>query len=190
MAIAGVRDKVMSESRGHSEFQIEHFIINAQPTPYGRYRQCAAELRVRIRAVECAEKRRDEVLMRVSTNADALREAAEIDILIEDLGREIYILKRLFDKIERDVNLDKRDELEAEYWNKKFEMELIAHWIGGTPIPPSIVQNVMLLPNGSSAKIRLMSFMDKRARAIGDKKALEGGGVGETTEKHQDDVEC
>ena len=206
--IQDLRPNVMNESAGHSEFQIRNFIINAQPTPYGKYRQCVAELRSRIKTIEHAINKKTELDTLPEchpqdasqmSESDRLRKQVELDILIEDLGREIYIFRDVFCELENQVDLSRRDELEAEFWSKKFESDLIAHWMSGAPLPPSLVQNIMLLPDGAPAKQKLFKFlscrlegsMKKRLVDTEFKQLAEDQSVGDDAAKtDQDDVTC
>ena len=150
-------EQTRNEILGHTRFQIENFIINAQPTDYGRYKQCVAEIRSRIKQREMAKAEIDKLRGLLNTTGAGLKRIAELEILLEDVEREMYILGDVYDALRGRIDLSRRDELEREYWDAKFEHELLMHWLVGAPLSPSFAQNVLCLPDGSRAKNKLLS---------------------------------
>ena len=144
--IKDIEDVSKDEIVGHSEFQIRNFIIGSQPTDYGRYTQCIKELRSRIKNYKNLISEIENINSKEEKTKKDIELLSEYEIFIEDISRESYILYRILQELKEILDLSDKNKLEIEYWNAKFEKELISYWMTGTPLSPSLVQNVMSLP--------------------------------------------
>lgn len=143
---------------GHSEFQIRNFIIGSCPTQYGRYKQCILELRSRMK--NYANLTKIQTDLQGGSDPEKASKLSECELLIEDLKRETYILSGILQELKEGLDLTKKDELEAEYWDVKFHKDLVLHLqLGGLPIPIGLAQNIMSLPSGSPARQQLDSVI-------------------------------
>jgi hypothetical protein len=138
---------IRNEPNGHSEFQIRNFIIGSQPTIYGKYKQCVLELRSRIKNYKSIMNMYNKLKAKEKLSSDEVKQMSEYEICLEDIKRETYIISDLYKEIKENINLDNRDELEIEYWDEKFGKEVTAHKISGYPLPVSLIQNILSLPN-------------------------------------------
>ena len=164
--IKNLKREIRDEPTGHSRFQIENFIIGSQPTDYGKYKQCVLEIRSRIKSYETINtayletKNKDDKIR----STDDLEKIAQYEILMEDIKRELYIIIEIYEKLKKKVDLDNREELEVDLWDKKFHKELMTYiFVGGSPIPVSLAQNIMSLPGNSSAKKQLGGLIQQKA---------------------------
>lgn len=156
-----IKDETKGEIRGHSDFQIRNFIIGSQPTYYGKYRQCILEMRARIKNHD-SFKRSLELLKKENNSMENEMKICEYEIALEDIEREMYIITEIFDEIKNNIDLSKKDDLEIEFWNKRFEQELMASLLTGNPISNSLVQNIIMLPDNCSSKKQVMSILSQR----------------------------
>lgn len=140
---------IKNESTGHTEFQIRNFIIGQVPTNYGKYKQCILELRSRIKQYKNLQELKTEDIVKKS----------EYEITLEDLEREIKIFNNILEEIIPSLDLSKRDELEAEYWDQKFQKEILSYWASGIPVPPNLIQTILSLPSNSQARAKLVNLL-------------------------------
>jgi len=155
--INDLRHEIKDEPSGHSRFQIENFIIGQQATDYGKYKQCVLEIRSRIKSYETIHKAYHEIKNQDDKlrSTEDLENMASYEILMEDIKRELYIIIEIYEELKSKINLDNREELEADLWDKKFHKELMTHVFIGSPIPIGLAQNIMSLPDDSFSKKQL-----------------------------------
>ena len=94
--------------------------------------------------------------------SEKISKSCELEILLEDLKREIYIIKDMFINLKDKVSLKDKEELEKDYWNKKFALELKMHIFLGLPVPVNLAQNILSLPNDFEAKRQLNEYIKAR----------------------------
>lgn len=163
--IQEISNEIRNEPHGHSEFQIKNFIIGAQPTIYGKYKQCVLELRSRTKTYKIIKERYDNIRSKEELSSDEIKQVSEYEILLEDIKRETYIISDLYREIKEIIDLDRRDELEIEYWDEKFGQEATAHKISGYPLPVSLIQNILSLPNSCRTKQLLVQQLKENKKS-------------------------
>ena len=159
--IQEIDKEIRNEPHGHSEFQIKNFIIGSQPTKYGQYKQCVLELRSRIKNYNVLNERYSKMKSREDLSLDEIKQVSEYEILLEDLKRETYIISDLYNEIKKDIDLNRRDELEIEFWDVKFGKEVTDHQIAGCPLPVTLVQSILSLPNECRSKRMIIQHLNK-----------------------------
>lgn len=117
----------------HSEYQIINFILKPNGrTIYGQYRQCIREIIARI-------------------NNKNIDEASKKETLI---FYDIYL------QLKEQIDFNKIDELEAEYWTETLKYKLALEvWVNGRP-SLGTVDAVLNMPN----RAEMMRFIDSVAQ--------------------------
>jgi hypothetical protein len=161
-----LQEDVKDAVSGHSEFQIRHFIIGSCPTVYGQYKQCLLELRSRMKNYENLQKILGEIPEKTISDQEKAQKSSECELLIEDLKRETYILSNILQELKPQLDLTKKDELEAEYWDVKFHNELMLHVWLGYPVPVGLAQNIFTLPKESRSRKRLDEVLASKVQSV------------------------
>jgi hypothetical protein len=151
-----------NETYGHSEFQIRNFIINSQPTDYGKYKQCVLEIRSRIKSYENIIIEYNKLLEQEQKDHIVLKKISEFEIIIEDIKREVYIFYDIYKDLVGKIDLTKKEQLEEEYWNKKFQKELKSYVLIGQFPPISLIQSILDLPKYSEVRNELIRMIGER----------------------------
>lgn len=107
---------------GHSRFQIEHFIIGKQGTPYAQLQQCKREIQVRLGEAE-------------KQDANAER---EIGILVE-------LAERLVTQV-GELTPERAEELEAASWRDKARRKIDTDFMAYGRPTESTIEFVLSLP--------------------------------------------
>lgn len=152
-----ISEEIKNENTGHTEFQIRNFIIGSQSTLYGKYKQCVIELKSRTKSYKSIKKEIDNIK---DNDFESLQKKFELENVLENIEKEIIIFNNIFEEIKSNIDLSDRNKLEKEYWNKKFEDELLSHWLINAPIPVNLVKNIMNLPQECSVKQKLLDFIN------------------------------
>jgi len=171
--ISRLKIEMKEEIAGHTEFQLRNFVIGSQPTEYGKYRQCLAELRSRIKNYELLSAKIESLKSKESLSKEEIDQLSEHEILLEDLKRETYIIDRILEETKERVDLSKKDLLEIDYWDKKFGREMFACFVSGVPVSTSLIQNIMSLPDGCAAKNQLLETINSRIKNVEVKKLFK-----------------
>lgn len=156
--INNVYKEIKDDFHGHSEFQIENFIIGSQPTDYGKYKQCVLELRTRINSYNNIEDK----IKNLKKENENSKQIDDYLISLEDIKREIYIINKFFQELKEKIKDKDIKKLEIEYWDHKFQKEIMSHLMVGSPIPVGLLQNVMSLPDSCHAKQQINSIVQER----------------------------
>jgi hypothetical protein len=131
---------------GMTEFQIERFLIGAEP-PVGRYHQCCVEIRSRIDVLSMARK----IL------ADPARDpekAASLKVQARAALRELSVFKKLADRY-APLMVGRRFEdsdVQSEYWDQLNGWRLAISIITGE-VSSVLVNDIMRLPEGSDTRV-------------------------------------
>lgn len=164
--ITNLYSEIKNDVHGHTEFQIKNFIIGSQPTDYGKYRQCILELRTRINTYNSLKQKLNELSQKDNQTLFELKTIEEYSISIEDIKREIYIIYNIFLEVKENIKGKDLKELEIEYWDRKFDKEIISHLMVGNPIPVGLLQNVMSLPDNCKCKQNINHIVSERISYI------------------------
>jgi hypothetical protein len=127
---------------GHSEYQIEHFIIGQFLTPDRKHRQCLHELWARYGGLVSAWYTSSKIVLEIKKLEKDLEKASGIDKeeieldltnskLKQMLGthslretvREMKILYKLFEKLDKKRLFPDYEAAEPEYWTKKLRLK-------------------------------------------------------------------
>jgi hypothetical protein len=154
-----IDNEIKNENTGHSEFQIRNFIIGSQPTNYGKYKQCILELRSRSKNYKNISKEIEKINKKEEKSEEDLKRLSEYEVIIIDVEREIIIIYNILNEVKQTIDLKDRDKLETEYWNSKFEKEILAYWATGSPIPPNLAQTIWSLPGDCSVVKKLNNHL-------------------------------
>lgn len=151
-----------NETYGHSEFQIRNFIINSQPTDYGKYKQCVLEIRSRIKSYENIMIEYNKLLEENNKDLVSLKKISEFEIIIEDIKRETYIFYDIYKDLITKIDLSKKEELEEDYWDKKFHKELTSYVLIGQFPPICLIQSIMDLPKKAIVRNELIRMIGEK----------------------------
>ncbi len=175
-----IKNDISQEITGHTRFQIENFIIKAEPTDYGQYKQCVKELRGREKQCRTINEEIEKLNTKMKSGdlepSEYHKRLSEHQILLEDIKRETYIFYDIFLEIKERIDLENREELEIEYWNARFEKLLLTHWISGAPLPISLIESIQCLPSdkcpvvqkmyNALTEVRSLQMLEKPKEAI------------------------
>lgn len=171
-----------------TNFQIEHFILNREPTLQAKMRRCVDEIEVRdgeieaikdqldefsdklaeapqensemtLREVSSAKKRQDRVTRQVS------RSKVKIEKRLAAVSRERKFLSDSLDKyLQVEPMRDwESDTVQAEYWVAKISQEIDFRLSCGMPLDLELVKTAMTLPE-CRAKVQALTEKKKHLK--------------------------
>ena len=183
---------------GHTFFQLNYFVIGAEPTAQAKMQKCLSEIKARRDSIDAILLEIEEIedlnsLLHLDLKrSDNKFQAEEREIRVRQVKRkieanrrhlhelhqkadcwleEINFLKYLYDQIaeQHPIRAWEDYDVQLEYWNEKLAKEIRERLLLNVAVDINTIKTVLSLPNQAAAKKELLQLAEVAKKQLSDK---------------------